>query len=517
MLDLTPLARPIFALRSGPVKDWDRRLQPLQLAQLNRLLHLAQKTEVGKLYRFDDINSITRSFKPSQQNLLEAYQEFRNRVAPKDYEAFRPLVMRMVKGETDVLWPGKCLDFAQSSGTSGGRSKFIPVTSHSLRLNHYPGSAYCVAFYLALNPASRLFSGKGFILGGSFASQLKPDNPRVKVGDLSATLISKIPFGAGLFRVPDKKTALMVDWEQKLPALAQKAAFCDITNISGVPSWFYTVIRKVCELRGVDRISDVWPNLEVFFHGGISFSPYRELYRSITDPAKMHYLETYNASEGFFAAQNDFDDPAMMLLLDVGIFFEFLPISALSGPLAPWEVEQGKVYELVITAPNGLWRYRTGDTVRVENTSPLKIKIVGRTRSFINAFGEELMEDNAERAIAEACAATGAEIRNYTAAPLYTESGRKGCHQWAVEWVTPPASNLEFADVLDKTLRALNSDYDAKRDHSIFLDSPQVISLPDGTFERWLHSVGNHKLGGQRKVPRLSNDRHILDAIGVTA
>ncbi len=514
MLDLTPFARPIFAMRSRPAKEWHRDLETLQYRQLRRLLERAQDTEIGRLYGFKELNSLILNDRPAANNLREIYQEYRNRVAPRDYESIRPQVMRMVEGEKNVLWPGECLDFAQSSGTSGGRSKFIPVTRDSLRLNHYAGSAYCVAFYLALNPRSRMFAGKGFILGGSFASQLKPENPRVKVGDLSATLISKIPFGAGLFRVPDKKTALMEDWEEKLPALAQKAAGSDITNLSGVPSWFYTVLKKVCELKGTDNISEVWPNLEVFFHGGISFTPYRELYRSLIRSPKMHYLETYNASEGFFAVQNDFADPAMLLLVDAGIFFEFLPLGA-ADPLAPWEVEEGKVYELVISAPNGLWRYRTGDTVRIEQTRPLKITIAGRTRSFLNAFGEELMEDNAEKAIAEACASTGAEIRNYTAAPLYTEEGHKGRHQWAIEWVIAPSDIQAFAKALDQSLRRLNSDYDAKRSHSIFLDMPEILSLPEGTFEKWLHSVGNHKLGGQRKVPRLSNDRHIIEALKI--
>lgn len=516
MIDLTPFARPLFEVRSRHARSWLGNAMPVQLHQLERLVKATVGTEAGRNYDFRDLMHLTANNRPKLQNLQQLYQEFRNRIAPRDYEAYREKVMRMVDGEPDVLWPGVCRDFAQSSGTSGGRSKFIPVTRDSLKLNHYAGSAYCVAFYLALNPASRLFSGKGFILGGSFANQLQIHNPNVKVGDLSATLISKMPSAANFFRVPDKDTALMADWEEKLPALAAKAAGEDITNISGVPSWFYTVIRKVCELRATDKISDVWPNLEVFFHGGISFTPYRELYRSLTDPGKMHYLETYNASEGFFAVQSDFDDPAMQLLLDAGIFFEFLaPDDA--DPVAPWEAVPGKVYELIITAPNGLLRYRTGDTVRVESSDPLKITIAGRTRSFINAFGEELMEDNAEKGIAEACAATGAEIRNYSAAPLYTSEGRKGRHQWAIEWVRKPDSTERFANALDQSLRCLNSDYDAKRSHSIFLDAPEIVTLPDGAFELWLHSVGNHKLGGQRKVPRLQNDRHILEQLGINS
>lgn len=508
-MDFTPVARSFFLPMAKATKSWPGQTMPLQLVQLRRLLSKAAETEIGRDFAFSDL---LRNFTGDTKSALALYSEYANRIAPADYETCRPMVMRMINGERDILWPGRCLDFAQSSGTSGGRSKFIPITADSLRWNHYRGSSYCVALYLGLNPQSRIFSGKGFVLGGSFASELKPKDPKVRIGDLSATLISKIPFGASFFRTPDKHTALLEDWEEKLPALALKASRQNVTNISGVPSWFYTVISRICELAGADKISDVWPGLEVFFHGGISFAPYREIYRQITDPAKMHFMDTYNASEGFFAVQNDFDDPAMLLLLDAGIFFEFLPLDG-GLPLPPWEVTPGAIYELLISAPNGLWRYRTGDTVKVESTSPIKISIAGRTKSFINAFGEELMENNADRAIAKASLETDAEIRNYTAAPLYTEPGKKGRHQWAIEWVTPPADLGKFAQALDGELRRLNSDYDAKRSHSIFLDPPEIISLPDGTFEKWLHTYGNRKLGGQRKVPRLANDRSIIEPI----
>lgn len=264
----------------------------------------------------------------------------------------------------------------------------------------------------------------------------------------------------------------------------------------------------------MEKISDVWPNLEVFFHGGISFEPYRDIYTHLTDPAKMHFVETYNASEGFFAVQNDPSDHSLLLILDNDIFYEFHDIAApASAPVPMWEVEEGRVYELIITSSNGLWRYRLGDTVRVTSVNPLKIKIAGRTKTFINAFGEELMEDNAERAIAQACRATGATVRNYTAAPVYATDHSKGRHQWLIEWLTPPDDTGLFAEELDKALREVNSDYDAKRSHTIFLDPPLVTTLPDGTFDRWLRSVGTGKLGGQRKIPRLSNDRIIVDAV----
>lgn len=505
-IDFTPLIRHPFLNLARRTDSWKHNSAKIQNEVLATLLRRAAKTEYGSYYAFP---FILEGIKDGW--LLENFQ---NILPIVGYEDIREHIMRMVKGEKDVLWPGRCWNFAQSSGTSGGKSKFIPVTSHSLARNHYRGAADTVAHYLRLVPESRLFSGKGFILGGSFANTLAEVPDEVKVGDLSATLIDKINPLANMVRIPDKETALMADWEEKLPALVKAAAGRNVTNISGVPSWFLTVITKIMEAKGADRISDVWPNLEVFFHGGISFEPYRETYTLLTDPAKMHFLETYNASEGFFAVQNDFDDNSMLLIIDRDVFYEFIPVeNPGERPLTIAEVEAGKVYELIISSSNGLWRYRLGDTVRVTSINPVKIKIAGRTRSFINAFGEELMEDNAEKAIAAACDKTGAAVLNYTAAPLYASEGKRGRHQWIVEWATPPADNGAFAISLDSELRKLNSDYDAKRAHTIFLDPPEVISAPKGLFDLWLRSEGNHKLGGQRKVPRLSNDRHIADRL----
>ncbi len=500
-INYTPLVRPLFVSRAKATDRFATEGDEIQRRLLLSLLRKAAQTDVGRRYHFGTMATDR-----------DAYQEYRNRVAPVEYEDIRPDVMRMVNGERDVLWPGVVRDFAQSSGTSGGKSKYIPITPEGLRVNHYQGGFDSVAHYLRLNPESRMFSGKGFILGGSFANELHPTNPKVHVGDLSATLINRIPAGANIFRIPDKKTALMTDWEEKLPALAKAAEFADVTNISGVPSWFLTVIKTICESRGVEKISDVWPNLEVFFHGGISFEPYRDEYRTLTDPSKMHFQETYNASEGFFAVQNDFSDPAMLMILDAGVFFEFIPVEG-GDPVPVWEVTKGEVYELLLTSVNGLWRYRVGDTVRVESVAPLKIRIAGRTKSYINAFGEELMEDNAERAMATACSQTGASILNYTAAPKFADNEHRGRHQWLIEWEKEPESIEEFGRILDTELRALNSDYDAKRNHTIFLDPPEILTAERGVFDRWLRSAGNHKLGGQRKVPRLSNTRDLLETI----
>lgn len=502
-MNFTPLARPILIREARRTDCWAERGADIQLEELRSLLRRARHTEIGRRYGFEELACTAHP-----------YDAFANAVPTVAYEDIRQDVLRMIDGAGDVLWPGVCRNYAQSSGTSGGRSKFIPITSDSLRHCHYRGASDCVAHYMRSNPHSRLFAGKAFVLGGSFASTLRPRDPRVRIGDLSATLIRRINPLANFFRVPDMKTALLPDWTDKLPALVRAAEFEDITNISGVPSWFLTVIKEVIKARGVEKISDAWPNLEVFFHGGISFEPYRDIYTELTDSAKTHFVETYNASEGFFAVQNDPDDHSMLLIIDNDIFYEFIDISDPEAkPIPMWEVSAGHVYEMLITSSNGLWRYHLGDTVRITSVNPLKIKVAGRTKTFINAFGEELMEDNAERAIAQACRQTGCAIRNFTAAPVFATSTSKGRHQWLVEWLSEPADIDKFAEVLDCKLRELNSDYDAKRSHTIFLDPPLVTTLPPGTFDRWLRSVGTGKLGGQRKIPRLSNDRTIVDEI----
>jgi hypothetical protein len=419
----------------------------------------------------------------------------------------------MIEGEKDVLWPGTTRNFAQSSGTSDGKSKYIPVTRESFARSHYKGGADVVAHYLSLYPDSRIFSGKSFILGGSFANELNL-RAGVKVGDLSANLIDNINPVANLFRIPSKQVALLEDWSVKLPALVKAAAGKNITNISGVPSWFLTVLKQIIAQEGVSSIHDVWPNLEVFFHGGISMAPYHEQYNHITSP-KMRYLECYNASEGFFALQNAIDDPSLLLLLDCGTFFEFIHVDDAESDrpeiIPSWEVEEGKNYEMVISSCNGLWRYPIGDTVRIESVNPLKITISGRTKSYINAFGEELMVQNAEAALSKVCRELDCDIANYTAAPVYASDHSRGRHEWLIEFNREPVSMKEFASKLDIALQHENSDYEAKRSHGIFLDPLTVVKGRPGVFEAWLASTG--KLGGQRKVPRLSNSRHPIDEI----
>jgi hypothetical protein len=501
MLDYTPLVRSYFVKIARRTDVWRYSCRDIQLRQLRFLLKSAANTAFGKAHHFQAILS--------DDDLYSAYT---SAVPRCEYEEIRTLIDRMVRGEKDLLWRGQCFNFAQSSGTSGGKSKYIPITKDSLRLNHYVGGTDAVAHYMRLVPESRLFAGRSLILGGSFANEVTNLPKGVKVGDLSATLIDEINPLANLVRIPSKKVALMAKWEEKLPLMVERAGNADVTNISGVPSWMLVLLQRIMQSKGVATLDEVWPNLEVFFHGGISFEPYRGEYKHIITSSKMHYLETYNASEGFFAVQNDFDDPGMLLLIDAGIFFEFVPLIG-GKPLAPWEVEAGKTYEMLISSCNGLWRYSPGDTVTVTSVEPLKIRVAGRTKCFINAFGEELMEWNTERGIAAACDATGASVANYTVAPVYAASGKRGYHQWLIEWHDKPGSMEAFAQTLDKALQGLNSDYQAKRNGDIFLAPLEIVSMPSGSFDNWLLSVGSGKLGGQRKIPRLSNNRNIADAL----
>ncbi len=496
-MNLTPLVRPFFVRRVKETLRWAHASEQVQREQLAWMVAQARGTLWGVNHGFSEIKS---------------YEDFVARVPVTPYEEVRPLVERMIAGERDILWKGRVTHFAQSSGTSDGKSKYVPITADSFSRCHYRGGADVVSHYLSLYPDSRMFSGKGFILGGSYANELQL-RKGVVVGDLSANLIDKINPLVNLMRVPSKEVALMQDWAEKLPALVEASIGEDVTNISGVPSWFLTVLKEVIKRAGASTIHDVWPNLEVFFHGGISFEPYREQYRAITDPSKMRYLETYNASEGFFAVQNAIDDRAMLLLLDVGVFYEFIPIDEIEEEnptlLPVWKVEQGKIYALVITACNGLWRYPIGDTVKIESVNPVKITIAGRTKHYINAFGEELMVHNADAAIAKACREIGCDILNYTAAPVYAGDKSKGRHEWLIEFATMPADVDAFAARLDELLQQENSDYQAKRYNGIFLDRLSIVVARQRLFDDWLGSTG--KLGGQRKVPRLCNDRRFLD------
>lgn len=498
-MNFTPIARTL--LRNIDRRATTAALDPetAQRSVLASLIKHGAATEWGRSHRYDKIAS---------------YADYAEAVKVGDYETFRTYVMRMVAGEKSVLWPGITRRYAQSSGTSGGKSKYIPLTDRSLQKCHYAGSTCVVARYLSCYPDSRLFSGRAFILGGSYANELNL-NSDVKVGDLSATLIDKITPMAALFRVPSKQTALMEHWHEKLPKLVEETLHANVTNLSGVPSWFMTVIREVMHRAGATELHQVWPNLEVFFHGGISFAPYREEYNRLIDPSRMRYMETYNASEGFFALQAEPADDDMMLLCNCDTFYEFIPLSELDNEspraIPAWETQLGETYALVITSSNGLWRYIIGDTVKITSTSPLKIKITGRTTAYINAFGEELMVCDAEAALARACAACHCAVSDYSAAPVFATTNSKGRHQWAISFSTPPSDIETFALTLDRELCNENSDYQAKRSGDIFLDRPIITPVSPDAFDKFLLATG--KLGGQRKIPRLRNDRSVIDAI----
>ncbi len=493
MPDFTPIVRPWFHRLSAAAQGWRGRCEEVQREVLRSLVGRGRYTLWGESHGFSAVKD---------------YDSFRQAIPePTSYPDLRPLVMRMVDGERDILWPGITRRFAQSSGTSDGKSKYIPVTDASFKESHYRGGAHVVASYLNLYPDSRMFAGKSFILGGSFANELTLP-PGVKVGDLSANLIDRINPLANMVRIPSRRIALMADWEEKLPALVEASVNERVTNISGVPSWFLTVLKRVIERAGASTIHDVWPSLEVFFHGGIAMGPYRDEYARITRPESMRYINCYNASEGFFGVQDTRESDSMQLLLDAGTFYEFQPLDG-GQPIPAWEVTEGETYALIISSCNGLWRYKIGDTVRIDSIDPLRISIAGRTRSFINAFGEELMVDNADAAIARVCHETGAAVTDYTAAPVYAEGRNRGRHEWLIEFEREPESLDDFANRLDRALRDLNSDYDAKRSHDIFLDRLTIVKGRPGVFNAWLAATG--KLGGQRKVPRLSNSRHPMD------
>ncbi len=494
----TKLISLAFIKRQREIERYKDNTKHIQTDLLMSLVNSAQRTEWGKQYHYIKIDS---------------YRQYARRVPVQDYEGFKPYIQKMLDGERNILWPTEIKWFAKSSGTTNDKSKFIPVSQESLTDCHYQGGWDCMAVYLQNNPDSNLFSGKALILGGSHRPEKTKEN--IHSGDLSAVLIENINPLIELIRVPNKEVALMDEWEKKLEAMVEMTMDEDITNLSGVPSWFLVLLKKVMNRKGVNNLMEVWPNLEVFFHGGISFDPYREQYAEIIPSEQMHYMETYNASEGFFGLQNDPNDKSMLLLIDVGVFYEFIPMDEFSksdATIVPlWEVELNKNYAVVITTNSGLWRYIIGDTVMFTSANPYKFVITGRTKHYINAFGEELMVANAEKGISKACQEMDVVIRNYTVAPTYMNGNKKGRHTWLIEFEREPKSMDDFAKRLDENLQSLNSDYEAKRYKDIFLDRLDIIEARDGLFHDWLKYKG--KLGGQHKIPRLSNSREYLEEL----
>ena len=492
-MSLTNLVRHIFVPRMHELEKHQTQGEQLQRQVLTHLLKAAKGTEYGREHGFATI---------------KGYEDFVKYNPVNTYEELKGQIDRMRYGEADVLWPGRVKWYAKSSGTTNDKSKFIPVSNEGLQKIHYAGGYDSVALYLRNNPKSRLFDGRALILGGSHAPNY--NLPGSLVGDLSAILIENINPLANLVRVPKKQTALLSDFEVKRERIAREAMNKNVTNISGVPSWMLSVLNCMMEITGKTHLEEVWPNLEVFFHGGVAFTPYRKQYEQLITSPNMHYMETYNASEGFFGLQDDPADKSMLLMLDYGVFYEFQPMDG--GDIVPlWGVEKDKNYAMLISTSCGLWRYMIGDTVRFTSVNPYKFVISGRTKSFINAFGEELIVDNAERGLAYACEQTGAEVLEYTAAPVFMDANAKCRHQWLIEFSHPPRDIQQFAHLLDMKLQDLNSDYEAKRYKDITLQPLEIIQARKGLFNDWLKQRG--KLGGQNKVPRLSNSREHIEQL----
>jgi hypothetical protein len=464
---------------------------------LMRLLQFAKNTEFGKEHHFSEIH---------------CYDDFVKQVPIQRYESIEPLIERCRKGEQNLFWPTKIKWFAKSSGTTNAKSKFIPVSDEAIEYCHFKAGKDMLCLYINNNKDAELFNGKGLRLGGS--SAIYEDNDSY-FGDLSAIIIENMPFWADFSSAPRQETALMGEWETKMEAIINETIHENITSLVGVPSWMLVLLNRVLEKTGKDNILEVWPNLEVYFHGGVNFNPYREQYKKLIPKEDFRYYETYNASEGFFAIQDQNHSEELLLMLDYGIFYEFIPMDVYDGenseaiPLS--EVEEDVNYAVVITTNGGLWRYLIGDTVKFTSLDPYRIKITGRTKHHINVFGEELIIENAEEALKSACEKTNAEIRDYTVGPVFMEGKEKGGHEWIIEFSKAPKNLEYFTELLDNALKALNSDYEAKRYNNMTLNMPRVHAAKKGLFYSWLKKRG--KLGGQHKVPRLSNQRNFVEEL----
>jgi hypothetical protein len=475
----------------------------VQAEWFQKLIESGSETEFGRKYGFDDITNA---------------KQFRKQVPLQSYESLKPWIDRLRHGEQFLLWPTEVKWFAKSAGTTNDKSKFIPITEESLKGCHYKGGKDMITFYCNNYPDHHLFTGKNLALGGSHQTDLF-ENYETYTGDVSAIIIQNLPFIADYFRSPSVDIALIGEWEEKLEKLSQSTINENVVSLAGVPSWMLVLLKKILDVTGKKSIKEIWPNLEVYFHGGVSYLPYRHQVNEILG-FDIHLLELYNASEGFFGMQDQRDSQELLLMLDYGIYYEFLPEeewendSADAGEktLMLDEVELGKSYALIISTTGGLWRYNVGDTIEFTSLLPYRFKITGRTKHFINVFGEEVMIANAEKALEIACEKTNAKVNEYTVAPVFMDKeAKQGAHQWLIEFGQAPNDLHYFSEMLDNALKSINSDYEAKRYHNLALQSPQVQSLPTGTFYRWLKS--KEKLGGQHKIPRLSNERKFVEEI----
>lgn len=485
-------------LRNSAIDNFMLNPIDTQKQVFNHIVGSAQFTEYGKKYGFEHINGIS---------------EFKKHVPVNDYDSLKPYIERILQGEQNLLWPSHISWFAKSSGTTSDKSKFIPISKESLDDNHFKAGKDVFAMYLRQFPQSNFMSGKCLVIGGSHQiNQLSADS---FYGDLSAVMLQNLPLYGHMVRTPDLSIALMAEWEEKIEKMARTTIQENVTYIAGVPTWTIVLIKRILEISGAKNLLDVWPNLEVYVHGGVSFKPYRRQFEEYIPSAQMHYVETYNASEGFFAAQDDVERDDMLLFLNHGIYYEFMPLEEYGKEqpetLSLREVELHKNYALVLNTNGGLWRYIVGDTIQFTSANPYRIKVTGRLKHFINAFGEEVIVDNTDNAIAEACRLTGAIVNDYTAAPVYMTGASNGAHEWIIEFEHLPCTLEVFTEKMDKALQAINSDYEAKRQKDIALRMPIVHRMPLNGFNRWLKDKG--KLGGQHKVPRLCNERKYLEEI----
>jgi hypothetical protein len=495
---LSPAIKQILKLRMSAIDNFVLNPIDTQKQVFNDLVGSAQFTEYGKQHSFEHINSI---------------KDFKTYVPINDYDSLKPYIQKILEGQQNILWAEPINWFAKSSGTTSDKSKFIPVSREALDDTHFKSGKDVLALYLRQFPQSDIVSGKCLTIGGSH--QINQLNAESYFGDLSAVMLQNMPLMGQIMRAPELSVALMEEWEAKIEAIIYSVFNENITYIAGVPTWTMVLIKRILEISGEHDLHKIWPNLELYIHGGVSFTPYRKQFEQLIPSSGMHYMETYNASEGFFAAQDDLNEDGMLLFLNHGIFFEFMPMCEYgnSNPrtLQLEEVETNTNYALVISTNAGLWRYIVGDTVQFTSLHPYRVKVSGRIKHFINAFGEEVIVDNSDQAIATACRITGAVVNDYTAAPVYMSDAQNGAHEWIIEFEHLPVSLHIFTAEMDKALQTINSDYEAKRHKDIALRMPIVHRMQRGGFNDWLKSKG--KLGGQHKVPRLCNERTYVEEI----
>lgn len=460
-----------------------------------KLIESAKDTEWGKKYGYASV---------------ESHEQFAKNVPLQDYDSMKPYIERIRRGEQNILWNTETKWFAKSAGTTSDKSKFIPVSNESLEECHYKGGKDMVSIYCSNYPETELFTGKNLALGGSHTTDIF-GNYESYNGDVSAIIMKNLPLWAEFFRAPDISIALLTNFEEKLDKIAKATMSENITSIAGVPSWMTVLLKRILEISGKKNLKEVWPNLEVYFHGGVNFTPYKENFKQLFGKSNMHYFELYNASEGFFGLQDQKKSSELLLTLDYGIFYEFIPVDEPNKTIPLSEVRSGHTYAMVISTNAGLWRYQVGDTIKFTSTSPYRFRITGRTKHFLNSFGEEVIIDNTEKALKIACEKSNSLLREYTVAPVFMDGNKNGAHEWLIEFEKAPEDLNYFSEVLDNALKSLNSDYEAKRFNNFILRSPIIRKMKEGTFYNWLRD--KDKLGGQNKVPRLSDDRKYLEEI----